>query len=382
MNKTKKILIINSSPDLSKGFLDILDELSLFNHDFCLLSEKKNKKIFNIFKSKNWGAKKIYLGPSIKNIFNIPFFLITYPLNLILIFFKLTYHKYKKKIESIICLEDKEKILITPIAKILGIKIIWLEKLNIGAPKTIASKIIFIFYKIFSKWAGIIVFSDKNKKFLEKKGIVDNKIIAINPGIKLKNPSFQENIFSEISNKDKVKNKFFTIGVITPLVKNQKIETILKSIKIAMSASLQMQLIVIGDGEERKNLSWMAKKMEIDNNIWFVGEQAQTSKWLNNFDIFIVGNEKIKSEEMESILLAMHASLPIIGPSNEGLEDIMLDEEQEFLINMDNSEELAQKIIKIQKNQSLREKIGQLNKETVIKNFTTKNQVEKILKII
>ena len=53
-----------------------------------------------------------------------------------------------------------------------------------------------------------------------------------------------------------------------------------------------IQLIIIGEGEERKNLSWLAKKMEIDNLVWLVGEQEQLKKWLDSFDVFLALGEK------------------------------------------------------------------------------------------
>ena len=159
---------------------------------------------------------------------------------------------------------------------------------------------------------------------------------------------------------------------------------LLAAIKNCLTIIPNVQLIIVGDGEERKNLGWLARKMEIDHITWFVSGGQYTRKWLESFDVFVVTNELLKLPDVNIILRAMEAGIPILGPQNIGLEDILpKTEEKEIKLFEDNGNEmLTRQIIKLWRDKRLRKELGILEKKRIIEYFSLEKQAEEFEKIL
>ena len=377
---SKNILIINSSSGKNQSLINLFAELKQKGHTFYLLSSTAN--LYNQFKQKDWPAKKIYLGPNLKNGINSLLFIILLPALLLAHLAFLAYHKFSKKITTIICFNWNEKIIITPIARILKLKVIWLELPNIDYKAK--NKFLLWLYKFSAKGVAVVAFTGFIKMQLKNLGLSENNIKIIPPGIKLNQFRRQDTIFNKLAqtNQGNFHRKYFTVGTVTNLNYQQNIETLFRAVKICLTVIPNLQLIVVGDGTERKSLTWLAKKMGIDNLVWFVGEQNHLKKWLDSFDVFVVASETPNLADFDICLQAMAAGLPIIGPANLGLEDIIQENKAGFLIEKNNNEALAQQIIALQQNKHLRLRLGQEAKERVDKYFGVDKMVRQFEKII
>jgi glycosyltransferase involved in cell wall biosynthesis len=338
-----KILVINSSPGKNCLFRHACEALKQKNFSFSLLS-----------------AKKPLIGQ-----FKFLFLLISFRL--------------KQKIDLVVCVNFNEKIIITPLARLLGLKVVWLEGPEIDYRQF--NKFLLALYKLNFRLAKIVVFNNYSKLKLKNIGCRENKINLITPGTKF--TAYQENIFNKLASagRENFHRKYFTVGAITALNQKQKIETIFHAIKTSLPVIPNIQLIIIGEGEERKNLSWLAKKMEIDNLIWLVGEQEQLKKWLDSFDIFLALGENLSLDDYGNILEAMAAGLPVLAPRNIGLEDLIIENNTGSLIEADNSEMLARQIIKLHQDKRLRLYLGKNGQERVSRSFTLEIMVEKLAQV-
>ena len=361
--------------------MNLFNELSPPKYLFYLLSNKSG--LISQFKLKQWPIKKAYLGSRILNSkINSFLFLILLPLFFIVYFVYLLYYKYSKKITSIVCLGCNEKFIFTPLAKIIKMKIIWIELPDTdiaGMPK-----FIIWLYKINSKWASIAVFTGFAKTRLKKIGVEENRIKIIPLGIKLNCFEYQDTIFNKLAqaNKNGFQKKYFTVGTIADLSQQQKIEALLKAAKHCLTVISNLQLIIVGDGKERKSLVWLAKKMEIDSIVWFVGEQNRVKKWLESFDIFAAVAEKPNIDDLSMLLHAMSAELPIIGQSNIGLDGMVREDNNGLLIEMGSSEALAIQIINLQQNKRLRLDFGKNSRELAERNFSISAMAEKFEQLL
>ncbi len=348
------------------------------NFSFQLWSAKQ--PLIELFQQKNWPAKKIFLGPNLNDALAAPLLLIfLLPAQLIFFFFLLNL-KLKRQINSIICLNLNEKIIITPLARLLGLKIVWLE--NPDSNYRQINKILIWLYRINFNLAKVAVFNNYGKLQLKNLGCRDAKISLIPPAVKFF--PYQENIFNKLaaSSQANFHRKYFTVGAVIALNQKQKIEAIFQAIKISLPVIPNIQLIIIGDGDERKNLSWLAKKMGIENLVWLVGEQEQLKKWLDSFDIFLACGHNLKLDDYSNILEAMAAGLPVLAPRHIGLEDLVIENKTGALIDPDNSEMLARQIIKLHQDKKLRQYLGRNGQERVKQLFTMEKMVEKLEEIL
>ena len=395
----KNILIINSSPDKNSPLIDLLEELSGAGHSFCLAS--KPSGLTEQFQKNNWPVKKTYLGPGLNKKFGQIIFIFLLPFLFLASLIRLAYYKFNKKISAIICLNINEKIIFAPAAKLLKIKTVWLEDSDsVFLKEGAVNKFLVLICGICSRRADIITFTDFVKAKLKDSGFKEKNITIIRPGIKLKRYEHQDNLFNELANADgkNYRRKFFTVGTAVELNKNQNVEILFQAAKICLNVIPNIQLIIVGEGEERKNLAWLAKKMEIDAMVWFVGEQNHLKKWLDSFDVFVGSSLSPRWIDFTVTLQAMAAELPIAGVIADGIptppesSGVKRQERGEAAVprpivadgiqNALNAETLAGQIIKLYKDKNTRLKLGRENKETVEKYFTIDRMMEEFKKIL
>ncbi|WP_456325500.1 glycosyltransferase family 4 protein [Desulfonauticus submarinus] len=111
------------------------------------------------------------------------------------------------------------------------------------------------------------------------------------------------NRFAPISNeeKNKLREKMgfhkdeLIFVTVCRLVKWKRVEWVIKSFCEIMkteSSRKKMRLIIVGDGEERINLQKLAKKLNLDFLINFVGKRGDVDIFLKISDIFVLPSDK------------------------------------------------------------------------------------------
>ncbi len=372
------VLIIDSGEKKHKALLSIFDKLSQKDNLFYLLSS--NNYLANQFHERKWQKKPLSLGRALNSSISQSIFLCCYWYYLPKLFFQILKYKLNKKTKTIICLDFKEKVLSGLIAKVLKIKLIWIEEEK-PIKKNIIKPLLWL-YKFNSRSAKLISFCQDHKQGLISIDIKEKQVSLVLPGAE--SSAYQGNIFNEIVSVEQKSyhKKYFTVGTIVDLNTNHNLEAIFQAIKISLAVIPNLQLIVVGDGAERKSLQWLTKKMEIDNLVWFVGEQAQLKKWLVSFDIYVESEKKLCLDSLTDILKAMSAQLPVIGPLDAGLEKIIIENKTGTLIEMSDGEMLARQIIKIQQNRKLKLQLGKNGNQNVKNNFSLEKTVNLISAII
>jgi len=143
-----------------------------------------------------------------------------------------------------------------------------------------------------------------------------------------------------------------------------------------------LQLIIVGEGKERKNLAWLAKKIEIDNLVWFVGEQTFLKKWLEDFDIYTIVCENPSLNDINITIEAASCGLPIISPDNIGFDELVFQNKNGIIFEANSNEMLAQEIIKLYKDKMQRKNLGQNGKTMVDNSYTIDKMTKSFLSVI
>lgn len=376
----KKILIINSDNAWdSKYNLSIYDNLTGRETQFLLLSN--NSVYRNYFAGK--GLPRFSLPGIISpaGFFSTFIFVLTLPLTWVVAGLAMIYFKKSHGVSSLLLYGLPEKIIFTPIAKILVIDSIWMEM-----PMAIPVYRSFISKKLLAYFSGgvkIIVYCRKTQLELTAFGISPERIEVIIPGVDVDQGKHQENIFDSMAEKESRfrQRKFFTIGTENELAETEKIKTLLQAVEKCMDVIPNLQIIIIGEGPEKKNLSWLVRKMGIENIVWFIGKQNNFGKWLSNLDVLIYTKNHFDLDDMNALTKASAAGVPIICPNKIGLEDIVVDKVNGLLIEP-SSDDLVEAIISLEQNNGLSQNLSRQAKELAGNQFNIQNTINSFKKII
>ena len=121
------------------------------------------------FKKRGWSQKSWWFSkPPVNRAGKIVFFF-AWPFLVVSAFIALFHYKYKYQVDKLYCLTLGEKLIMTPIAKLLGYKIFWAEYLCVDP--LITRNIYRFLYKWWAKYAKVICVSNYVANDLKKIGI-------------------------------------------------------------------------------------------------------------------------------------------------------------------------------------------------------------------
>lgn len=364
-----------------KHLLTLVEQLQRRGLAFFLLSSCP--VLLAEFRQRRWGQQKINLAPEPVAKWSIIIFLLFVPWILIRLLFKLILLRLRG-FNVLYCLSLTEKIVITPWARLLGYRVVWQEHVSIKRWLTLNPYR--IFYQLFSRLVKIVAVSESVKQELLDIKIPENNIWVIYSGLDLEQFTPHLSDTGDDTNTSPLKypkdaGGAFVVGTIGRLVKEKGFEFLLQAVKIAQKFIPRLRLVIVGDGPERKNLEWLAHKLQFNQQVLFVGWQADPLKWLNNFDIFILPS--VKRESFGLVLLeALALKKPVIASKLGGIPEIIQNKKTGLLVKPGNTEQLAQAIIDLHNNPDQRTALGEVGYELVKEKFTLEKMVEKYYQVL
>ena len=201
--------------------------------------------------------------------------------------------------------------------------------------------VIFLKKKLYPSADKIIAISEGVKKSLiEKLKLPSSKIEVIY------NPAGDNRII-ELS-KEKVENNYFSnnfnIINIGRLTKQKDHITLLKAMKLVLK-KIQCNLLIIGDGSERKNIYKFIKDNDLENNVNLLGYKSNPWKYLSRSDLFVLSSiwEGFGNVIVESMILGV----PVISSDcNSGPSEILVDGKYGDLFEIRDYNKLSELILK------------------------------------
>ena len=219
----------------------------------------------------------------------------------------------------------------------------------------------------------IITPSQHLKNFIDKIGF-DKNIFVINNGVNI-----------EQHNKVVLENNIIQLLVVSRLVSQKNIDSIIKAVKVTENENIILN--IVGDGSEINNLKLLVKKYELDKKINFIGkiENTKLNEYLKNADIFIQASNY--EGLPHSILEAMNFEIPILSTDVGGCSVLLNKGERGYIIPMPVSEvEISEGIRTIINNKNEAKSKAKLAKNYLNQehNFNTNAEIydEKIKEVV
>ncbi len=219
----------------------------------------------------------------------------------------------------------------------------WIK--NVGFISGIIGEIIerYILSSKGKKWRLFITNSNATKNKLVDFGVSQNKIYTIYSGIIL-----------DMYNKIIVeKYNDLTIVCLARLVKYKKIDNLINAINIVKNEIPNIKCKILGDGPERKSLELLVKRLNLENNVEFMGfvNHSDGAVILKSSHVFCLPSIV---EGMGLVTVeAMAAQVPYVNSDIPPTVEITNNGKGGLLFKKEDYKDLANKIIILLKNKKI-----------------------------
>lgn len=146
-----------------------------------------------------------------------------------------------------------------------------------------------------------------------------------------------------------------TIGSLS-LVKNQ-----LRLLRVISSLpkSIDVKILIIGDGPEKENLHSFIRLNHLENMVELTGSQHDIDKAIDSFDIFCLSSD---SEQMPVVVLeAMAAGCPIVSTDVGDIKQMVCKENRPYIVEKHAENDYLNKLIALINDKNKRISIGKCN---------------------
>jgi glycosyltransferase involved in cell wall biosynthesis len=273
------------------------------------------------------------------------------------VFFKIYRLCKSFKPDIVHCWDGMTAIFSIPACKLLGIKLVNSMvtdspiRKNFSNKRWVMAKLSFPFSNsiIGNSRAGLIGYNTPSKKSLCIYNGLD-----LNRFIDIKKPDALFRDFL-INSKDDL----FIVGMVAAFEPRKDYNTLINAAIILTKSNKNIRFILVGDGTE---FDQMRKKIppELNDRIIFTGKRNDVESIVSLFDVgVLLTNSHVHGEGISnSIIEYMALGKPVIATRGGGTDEVVIDNQNGYLIPPNNSDQLVECILKLIANKQLALQMG------------------------
>lgn len=298
-------------------------------------------------------------------------------LPLVLNFYISLLKNFKKEgIDVILMSGFGEKMLVTYLARFMHIPVVWIEYgplhpvfiRNFGIPK-------FIYQYLVSDPRSIIVPSKNTAQSLISDGRAKkSKLLIIPCGTAVPKNTKHKKL-------SKYKGKF-VIGNISRMTTEKGQQVIIKAAKQIIDKIPNAHFVLIGDGPDRDTFKTLINESGLNEYFELPGFVNNLEEYFRSMDLFIFPTVwELEGFGLVSVE-AMMRGIPVIASKVGPVPEIVVDDRVGKLFNVNDPDSLAEKVIKLFRNQNLYNRLSHEARVWAIKNYDIDKVGKGILDIL
>lgn len=185
------------------------------------------------------------------------------------------------------------------------------------------------------------------KQYLDQEGIIryqkeDLSIRVVPSGINVE--KFQTSDGEEVRSKYGFKENDIVLECVCRMAREKNLEFLLRSLMPTLKNIKNVYLMMVGHGNYIETLAGLAKGMGIENKVRFTGlvPNSEVARYYKAGNIFVYTS----TTETQGLVLteALASGLPVVAVSASGINDVIVDNKNGFLVNNNDENAFKNKV--------------------------------------
>ena len=202
----------------------------------------------------------------------------------------------------------------------------------------------------------------------------ESKINIIYNGIKLEKIA-QREITSDIREEFKLSEDIPLIANVGRLTEQKGHKYLLQAVDLMREQLQEFKVLIVGKGELEQQLKNEVKELGLEDYIIFTGFRKDVYNIMQQMDFLL--HTALWEGFGFVIAEAMAVAKPVVACDSSNISELVIDGETGYLAEVKNPEDIAQKAIKMIKNEN-KESLGKQARKRVEKKFVFKDKVSQL----
>lgn len=232
-------------------------------------------------------------------------------------------------------------------------------------------------FRFISMFAKRIVFVSEHLRayFLETTGINKRKTEIIYNGINRQ--MYLESPRDDLRTEFGLSNDDVLVGSVGNITPPKGYDILLTAASIVCKSNPHTRFLIAGEkrGLLYKDLEDLCRDLRLNDNVFFVGYRTRIASFLKGLDIFVLPS--ITEGFSLSTVEAMVVGLPVIVTKSGGPEEIIDDPNDGLIVDANDPNALAEKILLLLDNFVLKKRISSAARKSFQNKFTVEQMVNK-----
>ena len=164
------------------------------------------------------------------------------------------------------------------------------------------------------------------------------------------------------------------VGNVGALVAQKAQHTLVDAAALVVRDVPDTRFVILGEGELRPALEDQIRQKHLERHVFLAGFRADVLELMKGFDLFALSS--IHEGLCTSLVDAMAAAKPAVATAVGGVPEVVADGETGFLVPSRDHHALAEKIVRLLKDEGLRRRMGEAGLARARRLFTVERMVE------
>ncbi|GAA5644685.1 glycosyltransferase [Vibrio proteolyticus] len=223
----------------------------------------------------------------------------------------------------------------------------------------------------------IIAVSRAITKNLLQDGFPDYRISVIPNGIDT--DALQQQQMVDVRQKLALRPNDVIYVSVGSLIKRKGMDRLIAQFANLKRDDKRAKLVIVGGGEEHITLTQQVHSMQLETDVFLVGEQPNSFGWMKGCDVFV---SAARQEAFGLVLIeAALAGLPVIAPDIDGIPEVVEHQQNGLLYDTTCEAELYAAMLCVLQQPTYGQQLAARGREKVLTQFTIQYNAQRIQQI-